>query len=39
MSCEETCCNCGNDIGPHHLCTDCLEVMSGVVHESEESSE
>jgi ribosomal protein L32 len=35
MSCEETCCNCGNDIGPHHLCTDCLEDISrAVVHES-----
>lgn len=33
MSCDETCINCGDDIGPHHLCTDCLEVISGVVGE------
>jgi len=32
-ACEVACCNCGNDIVPHHLCTDCLEEMSGVVHE------
>lgn len=22
--CDETCVNCGNDQGPHHLCSDCL---------------
>jgi len=33
MTCEETCCNCGDDIGPHHLCTDCLEVLSGGMDE------
>ena len=25
--CQETCVNCGNDQGPHHLCTDCLELI------------
>jgi hypothetical protein len=35
MHCEETCIQCGNDIGPHHLCTDCLEGMSnGCLHEA-----
>lgn len=36
-TCSEVCANCGNDLGPHHICTECLEVMSGVVYESEES--
>lgn len=22
--CDETCVNCGDDQGTHHLCTDCL---------------
>jgi hypothetical protein len=26
-NCEETCINCGNDLGPHHLCSDCLESL------------
>lgn len=26
-ACEVTCVNCGNDIGPHHLCSDCLELI------------
>lgn len=38
VSCEEVCCNCGNDIGPHHLCIDCLGVMSGVVCQEQEGS-
>jgi hypothetical protein len=28
-NCEESCVNCGDDIGPHHLCTDCLEKIEG----------
>jgi hypothetical protein len=27
VTCEVTCVNCGDDIGPHHLCTDCLETL------------
>jgi hypothetical protein len=27
-SCQETCVNCGNDLGPHHLCSDCLEGLT-----------
>ena len=23
----DTCINCGNDDGPHHICTDCLELI------------
>ena len=39
-SCEVGCCNCGNDIGPHHLCTDCLEEMSlGLVREVQEGAD
>jgi hypothetical protein len=25
--CDETCVNCGNDTGKHHICTDCLEQL------------
>lgn len=28
VTCDEMCCNCGNDIGPHHLCTDCLATVA-----------
>jgi hypothetical protein len=28
-NCEETCIGCGDDIGIHHLCTDCLEELDG----------
>jgi ribosomal protein L32 len=24
---DATCVNCGNDNGPHHLCTDCLALV------------
>ena len=27
-ACQETCVNCGNDLGPHHLCSDCLERLT-----------
>jgi DNA-cytosine methyltransferase len=27
VTCEVACVNCGNDIGPHHVCTDCLSMI------------
>ena len=24
---SESCVNCGNDDGPHHICSDCLELI------------
>jgi hypothetical protein len=26
-SCEVTCVECGDDLGTHHFCTDCLQAV------------
>jgi DNA (cytosine-5)-methyltransferase 1 len=33
VTCEVACVNCGNDIGPHHVCTDCLQTIGEPVLE------